>query len=264
MFTIYKYTNSITGKVYIGQTSKTLSERAQYKGSNYRQCIAFYEAITEYGWDSFIPEIIDTANTQSEAYEKEAYYIQKYNSDDSRFGYNILPGGQPGAIADSVREKISSKAKDRYKDKTVNPMYGKTHTKETLSKMSECKMGSKNPMYGTTWNETQRIKCGTKGKKLNLSKEQREILGERVRKVGKEVGLNSVRCIEDDKVFNSITEAASEYGITVSTLSGHLHGRQHTCKGKHFEFVKINYVRCNDHPIWSTSETGTGGSGENE
>lgn len=234
MYTIYKYTNQIDGKVYIGQTSQTLTQRAQSNGHNYIQCPRFYDAIRKYGWDAFIPEIIDTAETQEDANSLEEYYIAMFNSTDRKYGYNILAGG---GMTLEAREKLAAKAIERYKDKTKNPMYGSRHSKETLNMMSRCKVGEKNPMYGTKWNETQRANCGTKGKKLNLSDGRREIMRQNMIKIGKETGLRPVRCIEDNVKFDSITHAAEAYGVKKSTLNGHLKGRQLSCAGKHFEYL---------------------------
>lgn len=132
---------------------------------------------------------------------------------------------------------ISQKAKERYKDKTANPMYGKTHSAEAIKKQSECKKGSKNPMFGTKWTDRQKELCGTRGKKLNLTEEQRQVIRERTKIIGKTTGLKPVKCIEDDSVYPSVTEAASAYGVAISTLSGHLNKCQKSCRGKHFEYL---------------------------
>ena len=237
MYSIYKYTNSQNGKVYIGQTSKTLDERAQSKGRNYRESARFYNAILKYGWDAFVPTIITTVETQEEANQLERYYISKYQSTDDRYGYNISLGGDCKYMSPETRKKISDKAKERYKDKTKNPMYGKHQTDEMKRKLSESRMGSLNPQYGKTWTDTQREKCGTKGKKLNLSDEQREVLRNKARELGLTNGLKPVRCIEDDKTFDSAVAAAKHYGVTKSTLNGHLKGRQLSCAGKHFVYI---------------------------
>lgn len=238
MYTIYKYENVVNRKVYIGQTSLTVEQRAQTDGNNYKQCPRFYNAIKKYGWDNFVVSIIDTAETPEMANELEIYYIALYRSTEEEYGYNISLGGLgKGSMSEATREKISEKAKERYKDKTKNPMYGREHTEETKRKMSDNRKGILNPMYGTKWNETQRKLCGTKGKKLNISEERRDELRERFRAVGKTVGLKKVLCIEDNVIFNSITEAAKVYGVSKQTLSGHLNGRQHSCVGKHFKFT---------------------------
>ena len=88
---IYKHTNKINGKVYIGQTCQAPEDRWQ-NGNGYRSCPKFWAAIEEYGWHSFIHEIIeDNIITQEEANFRERYWIHTYNSIDE--GYNILPGG---------------------------------------------------------------------------------------------------------------------------------------------------------------------------
>lgn len=237
MYTIYKYTNKVNNKVYIGQTSKSLKERAQANGRNYRECRRFYNAILKYSWDSFIPEVLEVVDTVEMANEREQYYIALYNSTDDRFGYNIAMGGDNKLMSKSTRELISNKAKDRYLDKTANPMYGRKHSTEAIEKQRAKKLGSNNPMYGTTWSDTQRQRCGTRGKKLNLSDEQRDTIRKRAAFIGKTTGLRAVICIEDKAIFQSVQEAASQYGVAKSTLCGHLRGHQKTCCGKHFEYV---------------------------
>jgi superfamily II DNA or RNA helicase len=88
---IYKHTNKINGKVYIGQTCQAPEDRWQ-NGYGYRSCPKMWAAIEKYGWHSFLHEIIsDNIVTQEEANYLERYWIHQYNSIDE--GYNILPGG---------------------------------------------------------------------------------------------------------------------------------------------------------------------------
>lgn len=239
LYSIYKYTNVNNGKVYIGQTRNTLKERAQFEGRNYRESPKFYNAILKYGWSSFIPEILATAETPEEANALEIQYIEKYSSTDDQFGYNISPGGACSNMSDETREKISLKAKERYKDKTKNPMYGRHHSEEMKTRLSERRKGSLNPFFGKTWTDTQRQKCGTKGKKLNITEEHREILRNRARHLGATNGLRPVECIEDNLQFDSIVSAANAYGVAKSTLAGHLKGRQLSCAGKHFKYLDL-------------------------
>lgn len=237
MYSIYMYTNTTNGKVYIGQTKCSLEERAQVGGRNYRECPKFYNAIQKYGWGSFSPSIIATTESQAEANELEIFYISEYKSTDDEFGYNISSGGMCDTHSPETRAKISQKAKERYKDKTKNPMYGRHQSDEMKRKLSESRKGILNPAYGRPWTETQRLRCGTKGKKLNLSDEQRKILSDNARRLGQTVGLRPVECIEDCAKFESVTAAAAAYGVTKSTLNGHLKGRQKSCAGKHFRYL---------------------------
>lgn len=237
MFTIYRYVNKVNNKSYVGQTQTTLENRAQSNGSNYKESRRFYEAIKKYSWSNFKPEILCTAETRQEADDLERFYIKKFNSSNPDYGYNIEHGGVLSlTVGEETREIISRKAKDRYKDPTNNPMFGKSHNESAIKKMKESKIGKNNPMYGRKWNKTQRERCGTKGKTLNLSFEQRQILSERMRDIGKTVGLKRVVCVEDGTIYDSVLDAAVAYNVTKSTMCGHLKGRQKTCAGKHFKY----------------------------
>ena len=61
---IYCYTNKINGKKYIGQTTKTLEERADKNGRGYSAQFKFGKAIEKYGWDNFLAEIIETVELE--------------------------------------------------------------------------------------------------------------------------------------------------------------------------------------------------------
>lgn len=239
IYTIYKYTNSKNGKVYIGQTCKTLQERAQANGRNYRECRRFYAAIKKYSWASFVPEILETVDTIEEANTREIYYINLYDSTNEHCGYNLALGGDNKEMLSETRAIISEKAKRRYVDRSNNPMYGRTHSEETRDKQSARKCGKNNPMFGSTWTEAQRANSGTRGKRLNISEEQRRLLAENAKRIGETVGLKPIRCIEDDVVFPSIKSAAEYYGVSKSTLCGHLKGAQKTCRNRHFEYIDL-------------------------
>ena len=92
---IYKSTNKINGKVYIGQTTQTLEKRIKghIKESRIDNNRPFMLSINKYGSDNFTFEIIDTSNNIDELNEKEIYWIDFYNS-ISPNGYNITGGGQ--------------------------------------------------------------------------------------------------------------------------------------------------------------------------
>ena len=90
---IYKITNKINGKVYIGQTIRSLDDRWQQHLRNAKNGVQthFYHAIRKYGEENFIPEIICSANTKEELNVLETYYIQEYDAID--LGYNMIDGG---------------------------------------------------------------------------------------------------------------------------------------------------------------------------
>lgn len=87
VFKIYKITNLINGKIYIGQTHY---DKKDYYGSG----VLISEAINKYGLDNFSKEYIDEASNQKELDEKEKFWIKELQSQDKKIGYNIADGGR--------------------------------------------------------------------------------------------------------------------------------------------------------------------------
>lgn len=92
---IYKATNLINDKIYIGLTTKSLEHRISvHKKDSKRLNTYFYQAIRKYGFENFKWEVVDTAITMEELEEKERYYIKLYGSfDNKEIGYNTQSGG---------------------------------------------------------------------------------------------------------------------------------------------------------------------------
>lgn len=89
---IYKTTNKLNNKIYIGQKKSEIFLNNSYLGSGKY----LKHAIEKYGKDNFLVELLDTANSRNELSELEIYYIQKYNSTNRDIGYNIAKGGIGG------------------------------------------------------------------------------------------------------------------------------------------------------------------------
>lgn len=94
---IYKITNTINSKSYIGQTIQNVKERfyqhCATKCSKAVSNMAIHRAIKKYGKSNFTVEVIeeiDSANLN----DRERYWIKYYNSYNN--GYNSTKGGQDG------------------------------------------------------------------------------------------------------------------------------------------------------------------------
>lgn len=92
---IYKITNQINNKVYIGQTVKSLQKRfTQHKNNSnkeYFSQIVLYKAFNKYGIENFFFEEIEQVPNEL-LDEREKYWIEYY---DSYFnGYNSTLGGR--------------------------------------------------------------------------------------------------------------------------------------------------------------------------
>ena len=93
---IYKITNLVNGKVYIGQSQDIYSRWKEHKyARNKRECFALYGAFKKYGLDNFSFEIVECCPFE-QLNEKEIYYIAQYHSyvgDTKSNGYNMTKGG---------------------------------------------------------------------------------------------------------------------------------------------------------------------------
>jgi len=108
MGSIYKVTNIINQKVYIGQTTKTIKNRWKHHLSQLYDDTYFHRAILKYGVENFIIESIEDNIPDDLLNEKESYYITKYNSYKSQFGYNCTRGGEYHFI--DINKKISDES----------------------------------------------------------------------------------------------------------------------------------------------------------
>lgn len=129
---IYKTTNLINNKIYIGQH---VSEHfdTKYKGSG----TILAKAIKKYGWNNFICEILCECSNMEELNIKEMEFIAKYDSTNLEIGYNIKYGGANSPCPESIKRKISETQK-------LNPnrsMLGRKHSEATKKQMSEASKG---------------------------------------------------------------------------------------------------------------------------
>jgi group I intron endonuclease len=153
---IYKATNIINNKVYIGQTTHSLEDR---KGNHVCKAKSpkyyFHESLNKYGQDNFIWEIIDEAYSFEELNEKEKEWIWLYYSNNREHGYNMTEGGEGAngyVFTDEVKLKIS---------KTLT---GRKPSKETLEKRSKSLKGkNKGKKHSKEQNEATSLRF--KGKK---------------------------------------------------------------------------------------------------
>jgi group I intron endonuclease len=180
---IYKATNLINGKVYIGQTIQTLKKRRWKHLSasrNKKFTWHFYKSIRKYGENNFKWEIIDRANNIDDLNKKEEYWIKYYNSIDEDYGYNKTYGGNNKRMLKSVKDKISKsnigkirtkehcknisknkkglKMSENQKKKISNTLKGRKFSKEHIRKKIMAQTGEKNPCAKLTKKDIVKIK----------------------------------------------------------------------------------------------------------
>lgn len=126
---IYKITNKLNNKVYIGQTIKTVQKRfVQHKNNSnkpYFSQIVLYKAFNKYGIENFVCEQIEEVEN-SLLDEREKYWIDHY---DSYFnGYNSTLGGKATQLYNWDVDDIIEKYLELKSARKVAEYYGCDHS----------------------------------------------------------------------------------------------------------------------------------------
>jgi group I intron endonuclease len=195
MYHIYKITNQINRKSYVGITSKTPEVR--WKSHQYRASKGshthFHRAIQKYGAATFLLTILEKGDDLKVGLLREQHWITTTHAQ-----YNETAGGQgclsPSLSArkkmgrdmkgpnnpffrkshsqttrDIIGKKNSGKTRSKnwrglMADKNTkegNPMWGRSHTNQTIEVFKKINSGCGNPMFGKTQPLTSCIFCRT-------------------------------------------------------------------------------------------------------
>jgi len=120
---IYKHTNKINGKAYIGKTSLSMEERLKQhldetKDTNNNRL--FVKALKKYGVENFESEILE--NDCIDTNEREKFFIKKYKTHFvNGYGYNMTDGGDGGDVISNHpnREEIVKKMSESKKGEKI-------------------------------------------------------------------------------------------------------------------------------------------------
>ena len=180
---IYKITNQINGKIYIGKHSTNNLDDG-YMGSG----ILIRKAEQKYGIENFTKEYLAFCDTEEKLNWFEKFYIKKYKAKE--VGYNLTDGGDGHLgfiMSEETKEKLSKSHKgitspfkgiarpNEVKEKISNSLFGHHHNKETRQKISESKKGRPSAFKGKHHSEETKLKISNanrgkipwnKGKKL--------------------------------------------------------------------------------------------------
>ena len=128
---IYKITNLLNNKIYIGKHS-TDNLNDGYMGSG----VVLRQAIKKYGIENFRKEYLAFCDKEDKLNWFEKFYIKKYDSTNTNIGYNLTKGGDGVIPTEDVRIRIGKAHKGK-----ISPMKGRHHSEESRIKMSEARKG---------------------------------------------------------------------------------------------------------------------------
>ena len=232
--TIYKITNTVNNKSYIGLT--TASFKRRYGGETikhvYKNTHSYIlkGAIDKYGFDAFeIIQQLDVAYSKEELQEKEIYYIKKFDSVNN--GYNLQTGGFIGGFKCGEEHHLykpivlvntmelfetTFKAGERYNVPNQN-IYACCHGLQRTAGVD--KNGNK-----LLWRFLDDIEVVYEGEELQQYVDH-IIYGE------------GIYCLNDGKKFLTNVDALEHYGISDNVFYRHLRGEISGCRSETGEML---------------------------
>lgn len=212
---IYKTTNTINSKFYIGQDSKN---NPSYLGSG----LYLKRAIEKYGKEHFIKEILQVCDDKDSLNAAEIYWIRELRA--TEIGYNIVDGGQGGNLGKHSNEKTSKSLKEYFR---LHP---------------NCRAGKNNSRYNSTQYKFINYKTGESfnGTKYELA----QLIGSlsihihaivnESRRHHKGWILHKNKNIYTQKYFKNLQSMKSKKANSLRT-------RKDFNKGKHWYYDPITY-----------------------
>lgn len=188
---IYKITNLLNGKVYVGKHTCDTIENS-YMGSG----VAIKRAIKKYGLENFKKEIVCICLNENEQNEKEIFWIEKFGTFDN--GYNLTKGGEGSLGRIKSKEEIEKARIARKHYYMENP-----DKRKALSDIAKQRIGSKNPFYGKKLSQDHIDKM-TKARIAAIAG-------------AKNPSAVTIKCIETGDIFYTAKDAAEFCGLKHST-----------------------------------------------
>lgn len=229
MIGIYKITNNITGNFYIGQSVNIEKRFKEHKRKKLKTKLS--KDFQIYGLDSFTFEIIEIVSIDK-LNERELFYIEKLKP-----YYNSYKSGVNDCIRHISKETISKlriSGKKQWEEKSQED-------KENIIKNNLKGPALNHRVSVETRNKISKSLLGTKLKdetklKISLAHKERFKNGY-VNKGAILKNQKKVLCVQENRSFNSIKEAAEYYGINAGSITKVCKGQRKTCKKLIFKYL---------------------------
>lgn len=149
MGAVYKITNRVNGKIYVGKTMGSPAYRwRSHKGEANRGNNSYlYRAMRKYGIENFAMEVIDHALLQEELDAKEIMWIAQLDTTSDKKGYNCTIGGEGRVHTASSRARLRGvrKMSPESIEKRRAKMIGRKLSPEHIEKLAASLRGKTQP-----------------------------------------------------------------------------------------------------------------------
>ncbi len=221
--TIYKITNLVNGKLYVGQTVRSLGERWADHKRDALNGIDFplYFAIRKYGVDNFIVDPLDSAISLKELNKKEIFWIKELNSlSRNGKGYNVLEGGL-GFTNINAEPTINLTTGVKFDSaKEMAEYYGLTYSRTVRCLRGEAK--NSNGHIFRYRDDKKQERANVREAFLN-SKDNRK---------------NTIICLDTNESFDSIKSASEKLNVSRTSIGNNLNKLSKQAGGLRFAYVE--------------------------
>lgn len=208
---IYKITNLVNNKMYIGQTTqkKPISRFDRHIcNAKYNIKGPLYNAIRKYGKENFRFEVIFSAFSLADLNDSERYFISLFQSNKKKFGYNISLGGASRLTKESINKM----------KKTIQKQFDDGRT--------PWNKGKGNPIIiSEDKRHTEEYRRNLSLSKIEYYKHNRQVLSK------------FVYCVELNIFFNSASQAGYFFNTTQHCISRVCRGERSYHKNLTFKYV---------------------------
>ena len=257
LYIVYKHTNQVNNKVYIGITCRKPHRRWGSRGQNYSSNEFFYNDIKKFGWDNFKHEILIHGLTPEQASMWEIKLIAFYKSNNPKCGYNRDRGGirELAFIEDTSRVIIELPNMKLYSSEAQCA----AETKYSISQIVDFCFDEKNKSF--VWLDNFN----------NLSNEEKNILLYNQKfdysvfkneplsyfNIGGSQSALKIINLEDRTIYNSIKDCSVSLKASRNTITAH-------CDGTISYKVKRRFMYLDEYNKLSEEEKTVASSFDNE
>lgn len=222
---IYKITNLIDGKIYIGRTKYSLKERFRQHVKNKRGQTFLGSALRKHGVENFTIELVELVSTIDMAMERERYWIKELNAQNREIGYNLTEGGDD--------KKIVAKSMVKNRDY----LFTCPETNEIFETMEDIAQ-----VFNTTPSSVGR--CVAKGIKLRrtytflkIPKNGKELTApSKIKREHRSGVIRKIKCVETGQIFESANELAKSINFSYMGVRKIIKNKT-KCGGFSYEFI---------------------------